>query len=987
MDTKKLDKKKILFILSIVIAVVLTIRTIGYSIVLPFPSHVDLDMVVASDINKYGASVVADTQGERMILLDNDLKVKKIIKMGGSSLLDHIVATAYDDEHFYIAGTKMVKNSDQVYADRVVRYDLNGKNPVLIYEIKAETNRDYGLIMSLSYNDNKVYISTSDIRTDQGFYLSSVIEADVSDISNIKTSYIISDVSDLVYSASFDPVEKVFSGADYFGRAFVYDVNGKRDVAVADDKFVTCMMHLGFDQYLFIDGHEYATYINDQKLCTNKPLSLAYCDKSYVYYNDIGTGEHVIYDINTGETLSFSQFDYSFSFILKCIIDIAGIAYLSVLLLILIFKAVRNAFKEKKYESIKRASIILIGIIAIVFISSFYTKEVVSIKENAQTKGMFLSGDYFAKTIDRELTNGIDFCDGGIIDINDDYKEAAYYYNDYFGKYSDLSLSHDYSTNIRLFWKEDDGYAMITDTSYGAQIGGFVKNQYAGEFFGNDFNNPNIEIYSNGFVKYYLYTSPVYDDNGEITGFVQIFQDYNYANSKVLSDVVELSMRLITIFVAIYVLSTEAKAFIVGLNEKKRRTLAGDALPALSMMHTINFCYALMFGFINVILVLIAKDLCVAEGYDEATTTYLIGIPALLTNLGNAIGAALYMFVSKKMSAKKMMVFGASFMMAAFIATVYAVKIESFVLFCTVLPLASVASGLPFSTMKGLILFANNEEEQFKYNKEFGDGSTTSQIAATMVGGLVAQTFGNAAVFICSAGAAALLIVISIAVLPKGIYFSSNKTEGKKCGFKDIVKFLTSGPMLGFLIFFVLPFAVNCGYKSFIFPVFSTAMNLSKSWVSNLNVFSKTINMIVFEPISKALKKFDYWVGACLSLLIIGIGFLLFAVNSTIYWAVIMLVITGLAEKYMSNMKTILWGRQAEGMGYQKTELSGVVINAEQTVWVAQSPVMSFMLSFGNVLGCVLTGGAFCAACAGFTLLTKNSSMSNLGTKEKLLKE
>ena len=75
MDVKKLSITKILFFLSVIIALCFAMQVLGNRFILPFPSEIKFDGPTCSSITDSGEMLVADSANTRLIFCNKHGKV------------------------------------------------------------------------------------------------------------------------------------------------------------------------------------------------------------------------------------------------------------------------------------------------------------------------------------------------------------------------------------------------------------------------------------------------------------------------------------------------------------------------------------------------------------------------------------------------------------------------------------------------------------------------------------------------------------------------------------------------------------------------------------------------------------------------------------------------------------------------------------------------------------------------------------------------
>ena len=83
----------------------------------------------------------------------------------------------------------------------------------------------------------------------------------------------------------------------------------------------------------------------------------------------------------------------------------------------------------------------------------------------------------------------------------------------------------------------------------------------------------------------------------------------------------------------------------------------------------------------------------------------------------------------------------------------------------------------------------------------------------------------------------------------------------------------------------------------------------------------------------------------------------MFKINDSILWAVLMLVISGLADKVAEPCWRMSWQGEAQRVGLPDKDGDKIIRSSENLVDAARSPIIGALLNMGRTAACLIIAG------------------------------
>lgn len=962
---------KLIFSLSIIVAVFFTLEIIGKKFILPFPANLKFSNITAVDIIENEKSLIADNQGRDLVFLNKNNEVYKIINLGGADAFSRVSKIIRDDKYFYILGDKFFRNSAHIEYEKVVRYTLDGKNPIVIYESKKNNKNYVRTVVDIEIVDDTFFITKIENIEDNENAITKVYKIDLKD-STYKTTEILSKKTPYAFDAKYLYEDNSIYVTDYYGHLSCIKNDEIVYLDFAKQMTVYPFLLINKDTCVFLDFSNEKVYKNSEVVLENVISTHFNLSNGKLIYDNQNNQSINIYDFSKKQNIEYKNVNFTKTFFIVTILRTISVIYLIILVVSLLVNAVLYKYREKDFTYLKKFSLISIAAIVIIFISIFYkTKHIESIIYIVRNNAKIMAS-FFAETIEDK-----DFYD---VDISkketffDENVAEKKRYNDYYGLWANLNNEYSNYTYITLYKKNNGKDVLLYDSSRLSPYNVEIREQ---DLLNYKHNFGDVQIFSFAKTKSYLLKEDIKNKEGKIVGFFEIGIDYNVFNKQAITECFEMSMSLITIFVAIYLLLIEGKALIKGFNDRRKNLETNKKCNEIYLTHSLLFFQSLVKSFDTIILVLITKDMVTVLNYPDELKNYLITLPMLFVGIGSIVGPILYVFIAKRIDVRKSLILSSIVTVFAYAVITYAVYFNKFITFCLSMLVLSISNILVYTGISIIPYRSDIEEERYVATHEKNMGKVSASIFGALIGGVVVQYFGNTALYIVNTIACIPIVILLFLVLPKNTFYIKKEEKREITAVtKKYFKYIFSIPMQAFIIFVLAPVMIAGGYRTFIFPLFTQDMNMPKMYITNFYVFARVIMMILSEPIVKVTKKIDYWNLMIYCVIAIGLSFITFGINTTVVWAIIMLIINSILDKIALTTKAMLWPRHAEAYGLDIAETQTIMTFLEKVVFSFKEIIFASLLAFGRIKACVIFGVISLVFAFLFALITKNSDMA-----------
>ncbi|MDO5329130.1 MAG: MFS transporter [Coriobacteriia bacterium] len=644
--------------------------------------------------------------------------------------------------------------------------------------------------------------------------------------------------------------------------------------------------------------------------------------------------------VNIGEGADFSWF-YS----LKIIAKFAAFVYLCIVALFLIVRLIKHERKQVRKGRLGLATAGLSIIIAIILVSAYFT-------------GFIHDNAYSSAFTDLQINANLcaDNVDGDKIVSNSEKSGKNIFYSIF--SYDDLSKEFTLTDSSSKFYQYG---SKVDSDSYQA-----LQDIY------NNHDTQGIASDDNG---YFIYAGAPFN------GGVVVFCAYtSYIDANYMVDVFRIIMILIVICLLIFACIVEANNLGDVVRRYRKQLAKKSDIAYVNLVRPMSLFLASAMGADSVLAVLIARDLL-----GDVASDFMTALPITLAALGLMLGIMLFMKLERKFTAKSIFVVFSIMLILSYVATAYACVVCSFEAFATTKLISGFSAGVLRAELYSMAAKEKNEKKRYPLTQSIGRAAMPAQVIATLICGYLANVTDYYSIYVFAGLASLIFVVMGLIFIPKGSYFlgfieTENttvklKSNVRKLSFGQILKWLISPRMLVLIFFVIVPYAAVKGYKSYLFPLYSSSVGMDKLTISVIFALATMVTYIVIHPISELNGKLENRQKIINGLLALGFIFVLFLANSRIEWAIVVMFLSMIAGRTFGTPFRMLWMRMAEYNGHDVGQLQPVMYLIEEACNALQVVFFSIMLILGSGQACFVFG-IFCLVSAIiFAAVSYNSPM------------
>lgn len=972
------DKKRrqIIFVLSVVFAFIFALQTLGHTLQIPIPMSITLDGPSAAAYVPGKPSLIVDSNNTRLIFLNAGGKVCRIEELDETCALTRANSVVRGEDGFYVAGAEQEGGSVIISEDRVVRYDFSGRHSEIIFSDTPEAPSYFGTISDISLYNGELYITKIE-KNSAGELHALTQKTDLDPATEEEPQILLVSNIPQPYMAKYVPQRAVLYVADGAGNLAVQTAEGRRYLDNTSTGFVMSFLPVDKDTVLWTDPQTWLLCCNEAVVPDVRDVPSIFGTPEYPLLDGTYNGELVLLG-RTGDGFSvrerISEIAYAPLFALLLALRFLSVLYLAGLALYLLLRPIWRFYKTKDLVSLTRIGYIAAVVVTFLFIVIFYSDHLTKLEMEGMNENLVLAGDYFAGMADRTRFDGME--DSNENDVETKLRAAVEkraYYDSIYEPF--IRLHEERGDYVNVIVYERFGDEIVLDYEYN-------REEQAGyRFTVEEFNSlkcgrGEVRMYLYGKTPYYYYCVPIYDESGELISGITLEQGMQSFNRQLHTRRFEIAMTLFTSVSAIYLLVLEGKNLIQSLQRRKMKILQGNPFPEITLMRAFGFFFNLSTSLDSVLLVLVAKDMLDERQLPAEAVVFLAALPALARGTGKIIGSTLYNIIGKYWNIRTLGIGSAVLMLCCCGGICFTIMYNNFLMFCLLKMLMYLGAGLLLSLFLAISYHTETKEEGFHAKNKREEGMISGWILGSILGGFAVKNFSNVMLYALNTLAVVPLVLLLLALPKKTDYFKRDENGQFFTGLRSFLRFICRPSMLGYLLCLSMPIYLFEGYFSYIFPLYSSALNMSKQYVTNFNVLANVLLLLVINPITKATEKTDFWRLAILLMAAVSLGFIGFAVSPTIIWAIVMLFVTSLLYRTVLPVAEMLWPRLIK-QGDPSTEaLSGYLSIIDQLFRACKEMFLSVFLLFGENRACVALGIFYGICVLMFVLCTAKSPMA-----------
>lgn len=1007
MKSKRLRRVLSLLIFATILCGLVTIATFGKNLPALFVDAIPFEGPYDADSSGQYTAVV-DRESRRVLILNDNYELTGIVDCDTlNAPLEAITDVCVADKTIYVAGVRYLEDSEVIQRERVVAYNTGGTSEQVVYDTTS-TELTSPTIKALDSAGDGVYI----VRVlGDGESLAtqtvSLIYADRSETHSIEDfgANVVS-TFDVGYSNKANVFETISIRGilnDTLGTTDAKDASATKtsstgkDSAKASTTPTTTLSSLddcvftsldvadNGDTYLYDDVRGNICYIAKDgelqwlsegsgysNLHTNG-YTLTACNRKLetvlVKNLDDGTYKKVA---NTPLSARLSVFVY---------VVWACRTFLILLALVLMVQRVWHLAQQNKLRKI----IPLVGSMAVVFAVAlavgYISYGAYQAMMQARSKEINVFADYQQSIIASQLSSSMEKCNDRDIFRKTDSASADAIAGltaidmqvNGLSRVSTLNGLGMYST---VYGMDDKGVFYLVGSSedqvVGTNAGAATKAEEIAAIFKNNDVGPEIRTGSTLRDETLYRLVRIASTDGKSTiGVVEVGSRMKSFVSAVAGEQAQRVLTLLVMVLVLYLSYSELAACAECFHEFRELQHHHDSIAILT--RPFSFFVTLLSSIDSVMSILIARALISQTGMQGSGL--MLALPSVMMGIGLAMGQIVYSMMGSRVVIQKIMKRGATAMVIAAGVTAAVVWMGNFWLYCMAKLIMAVPFGLLYTLSYSLPRRADTRKVRMLAAGGIKRTDTSAAALGTVLGGVAAQSLGNAWVYVLVAVTGIIVLMMANLLLPPTSHPLEHEAHSVRSPRAAIIRLLTCKTTLPIVLLVMLPAILAAGYNSFLFPLFSADLGIDTSSINNIFVLGQLVVYVSITGIEKLEKRYDKWWLALAAVTLLGVTFLLFSFNTSLEWAVVTIALVGLLCK-LSDAWKALWPRSARANGLTTGVAVGAMFSVRSVLLIVQPLLLGALLSLGD-RGAVIILGIVCLVCAlAFYCVTRTSPLS-----------
>ncbi len=996
---------------------------------LPFPPSAPINLVgptVADTDGNHTAIVTSESRA--VLILNKDHRLMGIVDCDKlNAPIEAITDVCVAEDVLYVAGVQYQEDSDIIVRERVVAYDMHGRSEAVVYEITAE-NQLYPSIKGMDSMGCDVDVILVVQSTDEknGYRPQSTIKSvrvnrsEYKDVDEITLQLpFVHDVGynrkcDLVTTISmrgvlydtygFDPIaavnqaENTAAVTETVSDAAKQESTEEETPFLGDHRFTSVDIADNGEVYLYDDTTESLCMLSDDDTDLKvfnmaKGYGCIHCNGDHIAMCNSEENSVVVSKLDDISLETINRVEIAPSFATVISIIIACRVYLCLFFAVIIIRKARSVIASGNTQQVgplfASCSVVLVLSIAIGYISYGSYRSMMQTRE----REIDTFADYLDITAPR-ISDSMEACSDRekfrknnetLLDAYENMLAIALEV----GSLARVATDNGIGTYVTVYGSDDKGVFYLSDSSnehiMGSSFNDESKKDVAEVFRTNETDGKvRTGRTLRDATQYRLVRIPTSDGTGT-AGVIEIGSRTRSFESAVNAGLAQRILAVLVMGLVVYLTYAEMRACTRCFISYGELVHHHDAIAVLT--RPISFCVTMVSSIDAVMTTLIARSLIGSTGMDE--NRVLLALPAVMLGVGLAVGQALYGFFGSRIVIQKIMARGTLWLIPAALFAAAAVWVGNFWLYCLAKLLVAIPFGLLYTLCYSLPRRADTDEVRTLAAGGVKRTDTSAAALGTVLGGFVAQAFGNAWVYVLVAVVGAILLVVGARVLPHTKHPLEHEPRSVSTPREAVVKLLTSKTTLPIIFFVMLPAILAAGYNSFLFPLFSANLGIPTAAINNLFVLGQLVVYVSIGTLERLEERYDKWRVAGASIALLAVVFLLFSFNTELLWAVVTIALVGVLCKASDGWKA-MWPRSAKANRLATGIATGSMFAVRSVLLVVQPLLLGALLSAGNNTPMIVLG-LICAACSvAFFLTTRHSALAprdQLSLEEELTRE
>ncbi|MDO5329556.1 MAG: MFS transporter [Coriobacteriia bacterium] len=700
-------------------------------------------------------------------------------------------------------------------------------------------------------------------------------------------------------------------------------------------------------------------------------------NKNEINYSMPDLDSVYIQDVDTKEIKCYKTFNFEGFHIVKNIIIWCAIVYMILVVIVLIVFYVRKQIKNQ-FSGLKKI-LIALGVIVLLVSVTIYS----SINFYGNSKNRLYSDIY---SVSNCIKDGFYYTDA---ELNNNLVDKEKLSSEQFVKnVKEIDkLAMDNYSFLKYFFK-DDLISSFNLYGYNAQTNSTV-NMYDvkdSKVLGSDsisFTEDDLRRLKNNEIiitqsdlnaqEYILSCVPLFNTSKQFVGSLVFSISMNDLDKDYINNFKNQIIFFAVAILAIYLLMMELASFIRSHIKFRTSMREKFAHSEVHMTETMEFLKNLIYSVDSVLCVLISKGML--DSYGLGDNGVLIGLPIILWGFGSFTGTLIYPKLIKKLSIRSIFVLGNVCTVITMLGLAAATIANSFIVFVLLKFVYGIAYSFVHAGDATLPMCIEDKKLRFDILRGSSLSEVSAPILSVLVAGVVATIIGNYAIYVFGAGLGVLMLIASFVYMPaKQKFRNTNKNLRKKLDRKVMLKFIFSPSILIIILVCLVSLLVGA-YKSFLFPLLTDSMSISKVEISNYFIIASAFVFVLSRSFDRFTKNFDHWYVVVAGLVSLGLIFVFFMFNDTLLWAILVFFMSALIQKSLNAEWRMLWPRKCEREKIDPTTIQPLFSIIDSFGLSIRTAVLGSFLVFGVYGACVALGISLLLTAVIFVVFTRKSSI------------
>ena len=458
----------------------------------------------------------------------------------------------------------------------------------------------------------------------------------------------------------------------------------------------------------------------------------------------------------------------------------------------------------------------------------------------------------------------------------------------------------------------------------------------------------------------YMYALvPVYDNEHNAIAFIEAGMDYGTFQTETKSLYTKVLMLAVMAVIIVMLLFTElmhtGHAFLLKKESKKK---GGICLPDL--IRPISFLFFMIANMSTAFLPIYGMKLWNDSFPMQAEVAAALPLSAEMVFA--AIAAFLCGYFVQKAGVKAVCILGAGAYIVGNLLSAFSPNLWMLIVANSV---CGIGSG--FLTI-GLNTWAASYEEESMQNKGFihiNAAYLAGLNCGTVIGSLIWENFGVAAVYFVAAAGAVVIILFSLWMIGKIDVVPEETDDGEGGKLKD----LFTPSVIRFFLCITVPYLVCTAFLEYFFPIEAELNGLSATHISMAFLLSGLISIYIGSSMAEPItEKLGVKKAMVLASFIYGAALFYLVINPTIWSCYVVVVLFAIADSFGLSAQSVYFSSLDEVKHVGQSKALGVNSTVESITSAGGSLIFGAALLLGTRKGIFVIASMFVILMAVFMI-------------------